>query len=97
MENMDTSRIWGGFLCIAIVVAAAVFLWGISLQSYWALAIPVMLGFLGILTMGFWIGWTIMTIRTAPPMAEPPPPPSSVQGERRSSSSDPSPAEKKPV
>jgi hypothetical protein len=57
-----------------MVIAAVIFLWGISAQSYWALAIPVMIGFLGVLAMGFWIGWTILTIKTAPPAAEPPPP-----------------------
>jgi len=67
----DTSRIWGGLLCLAIVIVAVVFLWGISFQSYWALALPVMAGFLGVLAMGFWIGWTILTIKTTPPAAEP--------------------------
>jgi hypothetical protein len=66
----DTSRVWGGLLCVAIVIVALVFLWGISLQSYWALALPVMAGFLGVLAMGFWIGWTILTIKTAPPSPE---------------------------
>jgi hypothetical protein len=70
----DTSRFWGGLLCAAIAVVAVIFLWGISTQSYWALALPVMVGFLGVLAMGFWIGWTILTIKTAPPSPEPPPP-----------------------
>ncbi len=66
----DTSRFWGGFLCVAILVVAVIFLWGVSVQSYWALAIPVLIGFLGILALGFWIGWTILTIKTTPPAAE---------------------------
>ena len=66
----DTSRVWGALFCIAIIVVAGFFLWGISLQSYWALAIPVIIGFLGILALGFWIGWTILTIKTTPPAAE---------------------------
>ncbi len=70
----DTSRFWGGILCVAILVVAVIFLWGIAAQSYWALAIPVMVGFLGVLAMGFWIGWTILTIKTAPPAPDPPPP-----------------------
>ena len=65
-----TSRVWGALFCIAIIIVAIVFLWGVSLQSYWALAIPVMIGFLGILALGFWIGWTILTIKTTPPAAE---------------------------
>jgi cytoskeletal protein RodZ len=82
---VDSSRFWGGLLCAAIVIVAVIFLWGISAQSYWALAIPVMVGFLGVLAMGFWIGWTILTIKTAPPVAEPSPPSSSGGGENPTS------------
>jgi len=70
---LDTSRFWGGVLCAVIAFVAVVFLWGVSARSYWAVAIPVMAGFLGVLAMGFWIGWTILTIKTAPPPAEPSP------------------------
>jgi len=66
----DTSRVWGALLCAAIIVVAIFFLWGISLQNYWAMAIPVSIGFLGILALGFWIGWTILTIKTTSPDAE---------------------------
>ena len=66
----DTSRIWGALLCAVIILVSIVFLWGISLQSYWALAIPVIIGFLGILTLCFWIGWTILTIKTTPSTSE---------------------------
>ncbi len=66
----DTSKIWGVVLCLAIIGVAILFLWGISIQSYWALAIPVAAGFLGILGLGFWIGWTILTIKTTPPAPE---------------------------
>ncbi len=69
---MDTSRFWGAVLCLIIAVIAIIFLWGVSVQSYWALAIPVMIGFLGVLGLGFWIGWTILTIKTTPPAPEPP-------------------------
>jgi hypothetical protein len=76
-EMADTSRVWGGLFCAAMVILAVIFLWGISAQSYWALAIPVLIGFLGVLAMGFWIGWTILTIKTTPPAPEPPSPPPS--------------------
>ncbi len=69
----DTSRFWGAVLCLVIAIIAVVFLWGISIQSYWALAIPVLIGFLGVLGLGFWIGWTILTIKTTPPVPDPPP------------------------
>ena len=79
----DASRFLGGLLCAAIAIVALIFLWGIWTQSYWALAIPVTVGFLGILAMGFWIGWTILTIKTAPPAAEssPPSPPGSAKSQ----------------
>jgi cobalamin biosynthesis protein CobD/CbiB len=66
----DTTRVWGALLCVAIIFVAVFFVWGISHQSYWAVAIPVIIGFLGILALGFWIGWTILTIKTTPPAAE---------------------------
>ena len=84
----DTSRVWGGLLCVAIAVVAVIFLWGVSAQSYWALAIPVMVGFLGVLAMGFWIGWTILTIKTAPTVPEPPPP-APAQGGKQTAASSP--------
>lgn len=68
---IDTSRLWGGLLCLAIIIIAVLFLWGIFQQNYWALAIPVMIGFLGLLGLAFWIGWTILTIKTVPPVPEP--------------------------
>jgi hypothetical protein len=33
----------------------------------------VAIGFLGVLGLGFWIGWTILTIKTTPPAPEPKP------------------------
>jgi hypothetical protein len=68
----DRSRLWGALLCAAILGVGAVFLWGVSIRSYWALAIPVMVGFLGILALAFWVGWTILTIKTTPPVTDPP-------------------------
>ena len=67
----DSSRFWGAMLCLALILVALIFIWGIFIQSYWALAIPVAIGFLGILGLGFWIGWTILTIKTTPPVPEP--------------------------
>jgi cobalamin biosynthesis protein CobD/CbiB len=66
----DSSRFWGAVLCLVITFVAVVFLWGVLAQNYWALAIPVMAGVLGILGLGFWIGWTILTIKTTPPAPE---------------------------
>lgn len=79
----DTSRVWGALLCTAIVIAGILFIWGISLQSYWAVAVPVIVGFLGVLGLGFWIGWTILTIKTTSPTPETSPP-----GEAKETSSE---------
>jgi len=60
------SRIQGLLICLGMVIAAFLFLYGIFLKSYWALAIPVSIGFLWLLGLGFWIGWNIMTIKVEP-------------------------------
>lgn len=56
---MQTSRIVGALICLGTVLLAGVFLWGIALHSYWAIAIPVVIGTLAVLALGFWIGWNM--------------------------------------
>jgi hypothetical protein len=60
------SRIQGFLLCLGVLIAAVLFLWGVFFKSYWALAIPVAIGFLWLLGLGFWIGWNILTIKVEP-------------------------------
>lgn len=60
------SRIQGLLLCLGTAAAAILFLAGIIHKSYWALAIPVIIGFLWLLGLGFWIGWTLLTIKVEP-------------------------------
>ena len=76
---MNSSRIYGGLLCGGIILVFIFFLAGVFQQNYWALAIPVMLGFLGVLGLGFWVGWTILTIRIDAPA------PGSAQGRTQDS------------
>lgn len=64
---MQTSRLVGGLICVLVVVIGAAFVWGVVVRSYWAVAIPVVIGFLGMLTLGFWIGWTMAVTRIEPP------------------------------
>lgn len=65
---MDSTRLYGALICAAMVVIATAFIVGLMLKSYWALALPVAAGFLSVLGLGFWIGWTIVTLKTeAPP------------------------------
>lgn len=63
----DNSRLYGGLICLGIILVGLAFIVGILCQSYWAVAIPVAAGFLTVLGLGFWVGWTIMTIRVESP------------------------------
>ncbi len=58
----ENSRVLGGVVCLAAILAGVLFLYGLSVQSYWALALPVAALFLFALGLVFWIGWTIMTV-----------------------------------
>lgn len=69
----ETSRILGGMVCLAAVLALFLFLYGLSVQSYWALAVPVAAVLLFVLALVFWIGWTIMTVQVSASDDESPP------------------------
>lgn len=68
---MDKSQVGGVLICLVSVVVAVLFLWGIAVQNYWALAIPVIIGILGVAALAFWIGWTMAT--TSPEVPSPQP------------------------
>ena len=55
----ERSRVLGGLVCLGAIVAGALFLFGLSVKSYWALALP-----LAVLVL--WIGWTIATVQVQP-------------------------------
>ena len=59
----ERSKVLGGLVCLAAVVGAALFLYGLSVESYWALALPLAVALLFVLGLVFWIGWTIATVR----------------------------------
>lgn len=59
----ENSRILGGAVSLGAALGIALFLYGLSVQSYWALALPVAALFLFVASLVFWIGWTIMTVR----------------------------------
>ena len=61
----ERSRVLGGLLCVGTAAAAALFLYGISVGSYWALALPIAALVLFVLGLVFWIGWTIATVQTS--------------------------------
>ena len=60
----ERSRVLGGLLCIGTAAGAALFLYGIAVGSYWALALPIAALVLFVLGLVFWIGWTIATVQT---------------------------------
>jgi len=64
---MQKSRVVGGLICLIMVAEGLVFVWGIVVESYWAIAVPVIIGFLGMLSLGFWIGWTMAVTKIEPP------------------------------
>jgi hypothetical protein len=59
----DRSRALGGVVCLAAIAAGSLFLYGIAIGSYWALALPVAAIVLFVLGLVTWIGWTILTVR----------------------------------
>jgi hypothetical protein len=61
------SQTYGLIICGASAVAALVFLIGVLRKSYWALALPVMAGFMGALYVAFWIGRALVTTPLEPP------------------------------
>jgi len=70
---MSKDQMYGGLILlvsivIAIAFVAAFFAPYLGLPdwlSWWAVAIPVFLFVLGVLVIGMWIGWTMLT--TPPP------------------------------
>jgi len=43
---------------------------GLNNATYWAVALPIGLISLSVIGTGYWIGWTILTIKVVPPMPE---------------------------
>jgi len=66
-EKMKSySRVQGILICLGTVLAAVLFLIGLAMESYWAVAVPVAIGFFWLLGLAFWIGWTLLTIKVEP-------------------------------
>ncbi|MBI4595732.1 MAG: hypothetical protein HY730_05060 [Candidatus Tectomicrobia bacterium] len=85
---VDKSRMYGLLICLGTVVAALFFLYGLAQRSYWAIAIPVLIGFLTVLALGFWIGWTIVTVKTESPAPSMEPQPQSQSKKEESPAQD---------
>ena len=80
-DTLGASRVLGALLCIVCVVIAALhilvgyfgFLGGA--RAPLAFAIPVTVGLLVVMALGFWLGWIMATTKEAPPSPPPSPEP----------------------
>jgi hypothetical protein len=59
----DRSSLYGVIICGATLAIAAALLDGVRRRSYWAVAGPLLVGSLGVLSVAFWIGWTLAMTR----------------------------------
>jgi len=74
-DRLATSRALGALLCVVAVVIAVIHiavgyfgLWGGSRPSL-AFALPVTVGLLVVLGLGFWLGWIMATTKEVSPAA----------------------------
>ncbi|MEE8558226.1 MAG: hypothetical protein V3T14_10115 [Myxococcota bacterium] len=65
-RSHERSRVLGGLLCLGTVTGGTLFLYGLAIRSYWAVALPVAALVLFVLGLAFWIGWTIATVQVEP-------------------------------
>ncbi|MBM2827459.1 MAG: hypothetical protein HW403_1523 [Dehalococcoidia bacterium] len=68
---MDKARVGGVIVCIVSVGLSALVAGGILAHSYWAVALPVLVGFLAVMVLAFWIGWTMATTEIEAPGPRP--------------------------
>jgi hypothetical protein len=66
----ERSHIYGMIICATSIVTGIVLLAGVLRRSYWALALPVVVGSLGTLYVAFWIGRALITTPIEPPADE---------------------------
>ena len=69
-RDMNKDKALGFLIFLACVVIAILYMMGLFLPYFegfrlWVVAIPVFVGFVAILGIGAWIGWTMAT--TSPP------------------------------
>ncbi len=64
---MQGSRVVGAALVVVAVVVAALYIWGLTRQSYWALAAVVTVGLFAVLGLMVWVGITLLTAKVELP------------------------------
>ena len=68
---MDKARVSGIIICVVSVGVSVLVAWGVLAHNYWAVAIPVLAGVLGVMVLAFWIGWTMATTEIEAPGPRP--------------------------
>lgn len=67
MDKKDHSKIKAFILCLVSLALSCLFIYGVVIRSYWALAVPAGTATLVILGMIFWVGLAIITTRSTLP------------------------------
>lgn len=67
MDRKDYAKIKAAVLCLVSLALSCLFVYGVIIKSYWALAIPAAAATLVILGMVFWVGIAIITTRSTLP------------------------------
>ena len=62
----NRSRVVGAIICGSAVALAVALVAGVRRRSYWAVAFPLLVASLGVLSIAFWIGWTLVMTRLPP-------------------------------
>ena len=62
LRRMDRTRLTGALLMAAAVIQLIVFLMATARRSYTALALPVAAAVTVFSILGFWIGWTLLSM-----------------------------------
>ena len=69
-RQKDTSQLFGATICASSGLMALGLLVGVQRKSYWAVALPVLTGALGALSVAFWVGWTLYSTPIEAPLEE---------------------------
>ena len=72
-DGLAASRALGALLCVAAIVVAAAHIWFGYIKgprtTALAFALPVTVGLLVVLSLGFWLGWIMATTKEVSPAA----------------------------
>lgn len=67
VEKKDYAKVKALLLCLFTLALAALFVYGLYIRNYWALAVPAAAVTLVVLGMVFWVGLAIISARSTLP------------------------------